>query len=87
MKPIKFKEQTKILNKPGKMLDKECGPLPVWSDGSQCVSCWKPSLREILSFLFYRKVWLIVNYGSTQPPVALKCINKAFLKETKEIGK
>ncbi|NDV63774.1 hypothetical protein D0T60_00675 [Bacteroides sp. 224] len=51
------------------MTDEECSPLHVWSDGTQCVSCWKPSFIERLKILFTGKIWLGVVSGITQPPV------------------
>lgn len=58
MKPINFKQSTKVLQKPGTLSDSECGTLPVWCDGKQCVSCWKPSFKERINILFGGKVWL-----------------------------
>lgn len=69
MKPIQFKQSTKVLQKPSVMSDDECASLPVWSDGNQCVSCWKPTFKERLNILFGGKVWLGVLSGKTQPPV------------------
>ena len=69
MKPINFKQSTKVLQKPGTLSDSECGTLPVWCDGKQCVSCWKPSIKERINILFGCKVWLGVMSGKTQPPV------------------
>lgn len=69
MKPIDFKESTKVLGRPSTMTAEECGSLPVWSDGRQCVSCWKPSFRERLKILFSGKVWLGVLSMGSQPPV------------------
>jgi len=84
MNPISFKEQTKILNKPEGMTDKECSPLPVWNGDSQrCISCWKANLKERLLFLFTGKIWLWVWYGQTQPPVCVDIIHP-FRKTTKE---
>lgn len=71
MKPIDFKQSTKVLQRSADMTDDECSSLPVWSDGTQCVSCWKPSLSERISLVFGGKVWLGVASGSTQPPVFL----------------
>ena len=51
------------------MTDNECASLHVWSDGKQCVSCWKPTIKERLNILFGGKVWLGVMSGKTQPPV------------------
>lgn len=69
MKPIQFKQSTKVLQKPSVMSDDECASLPVWCDGAQCVSCWKPTFKERLNILFGGKVWLGVLSGKSQPPV------------------
>ena len=71
MKPIDFKQSTKVLQRSSEITDDGCASLPVWSDGTQCVSCWKPSLSERISLLFGGQVWLGVASGSTQPPVFL----------------
>ena len=71
MKPIDFKQSAKVLQRSSDMTDDGCAALPVWSDGMQCVSCWKPSLDERISLAFGGKVWLGVASGSTQPPVFL----------------
>lgn len=70
MKPIKFKEATKVLQRPATMTDAECASLHVWTDGKECVSCWKPSIKERLNILFRGNIYLGVLSGcSTQPPV------------------
>lgn len=63
MKPIDFPQSTKVLQKPENMFDADCKPLPVWSDGKQCVSCWRPTFKERVRILFAGKVWLGVNAG------------------------
>lgn len=78
MKQIEFKEQTKILQRPNTMTAEECGPLPIFSDGKHCVSCWQPTWREKLSILFYGRVWLSVLSGNTQSPVSLRGYKTAF---------
>ena len=75
MKPIDFKQSTKVLQRSSDMTDDECAALPVWSDGMQCVSCRKLSLSERISLVFGGKVWLGVASGSTQPPVFLSVRN------------
>lgn len=75
MKPIDFKQSTKVLQKPSTMTDNECASLHVWSDGNQCVSCWKPTFKERLNILFGGKVWLGVLSGGTQPPVFVSGLN------------
>lgn len=71
MKPIYFKQSTKVLQRSSEITDDGCASLHVWSDGMQCMSCWKPSLSERISLVFGGKVWLGVASGSTQPPVFL----------------
>lgn len=69
MKPIDFPQSTKVLQRPSTMSERECQSLPVWCDGEQCVSCWKPSFKERVNILLGGKVWLGVMSGKTQPPV------------------
>ena len=72
MKPIDFKGANCILERPGTMTEAECGRLPIYRmPGGICVSCWRPTLREILSAIFRRRVWLWIWSGPTQPPVYL----------------
>ena len=69
MKPIDFPQSTKVLQRPGTMSESECQSLPVWNDGKQCVSCWKPTIKERIKILLGGNVWLGVLSGRTQPPV------------------
>lgn len=69
MKPIEFKGQTVVLQKPQGMTDEECSPLGVLQLDNTCISCWKLSLRDRLKVLFTGVVWLGVLSGKTQPPV------------------
>lgn len=69
MNPTKFKESTKVLQRPSTMSDDECSALPVYCDGKQCISCWKPSIKERFLILIFGRVWLGVLSGKTQPPV------------------
>lgn len=71
MKPIEFKHQTKVLNKPENMTDEECQSLPVFSNGKQVISCWAMTWKERFQALLFGKVWLSVYSGHTQPPVWL----------------
>ena len=71
MKPIDFPQSTKVLQRPGTMSESECQSLPVWNDGKQCVSCWKPTIMERIKILLGGNVWLGVLSGKTQPPVFL----------------
>jgi hypothetical protein len=78
MEPIKFPQANKELGKPHGWTDEQCGALPVFSDGRQCISLWKMTWRERLSALFFGRVWLWVFMGDTQPPVGLEVIKEIF---------
>jgi len=71
MRPVKFKEVNKLLEKPSSMADKECFYLSVFTDGERCISKWKMSWMERFHCLFRGYVWLGVRSGKTQPPVYL----------------
>jgi len=85
MKPVAFKGGTTTLLAPkGRQYSENVAgidPLPVWTDGEQCVSCWKMSLRERLHILFRGYIWLAVLSGSSQPPVALEACRE-YLRES-----
>ena len=83
MKPIKFAEANKNLLKPQNMTDEECSSLWVFTDGKQCISCWKLSFKRRLSALIHGKVWLSVLSGQTQLPVWVYCGKTVF--EQKEV--
>lgn len=83
MKPIDFPQSTKVLQRPSSMTESECSPLHVWSDGKQCVSCWKPSFVERLKILFTGKVWIGVLSGGTQPPIFVSG-EQVFAKQSKK---
>ena len=86
MKPIKFDEANKNLLKPQNMTDEECSSLWVFTDGQQCISCWKMSFKQRLSALIHGKVWLSVCSGQTQPPVWVDCCNTVFDHPTEKGG-
>ena len=70
MTPTNFPESNKNLLAP-KGQEATCGSLPVYSDGTNCISCWKPTFKEWVKFIFQRKVWVWVQSGKTQPPIAI----------------
>jgi len=85
VKPISFKEQTKILKKPEGVKDDECSELPVWNEDKQrCISLWKANMFERIKFLFTGKIWLWVWYGQSQPPVCVEIENP--FKENLSLG-
>lgn len=79
MIPIDHKFASTTLNAPAGE-EERILPLRVYSDGQQCISCWKMTWRERLSALFFGRVWLAVLGGQTQPPVWLWATREA-LKE------
>lgn len=79
MKPIVFKEHTRVLSKPQAMTDEQCASLAVFDAGDgQLLSCWRASWRERVSVLLFGKVWLWVWSGKTQPPVSLEARRTVF---------
>lgn len=87
MKPKYFEQATKELQRPACMTDEECGSLPVYTDGKQCVSCWKPSIRERVRILLGRPVWLGVISGRTMPPVFIEAGENVFAPRVKAASK
>jgi len=67
MRPLDFPEANITLKAPD-VDNIEILDLRVWSDSHQCVSLWKPTLRERLSILLFGRVWLALLSGSSQPP-------------------
>lgn len=87
LKPIKFKQANKNLQKPNNMTDEECKSLWVYTDGQVCISCWKMTLRQRVSALIFGKVWLGVLSGFTQPPVWVDCTKTVFYSTDKSGAK
>ena len=85
MEPMKFEQANKELLKPQGWTDEECGSLPVFSDGRECISLWKMTWRERLYALLFGKIWLGIVSGQTQPPVWLMA-EKEIFKEVKQQG-
>ena len=84
MKPTKFDEANKNLtgSREGYSEQVEAvDPLPIFTNGEQCISLWKMSWRERFSALFFGKVWLAVLSGESQPPVALFATKVYFERE------
>ncbi len=83
MQAVQFDLSNKVLRPSGAEYSDnvtEVVDLPVFTNGEQCVSCWKMSWRERLSALLFGRVWLQVLSGETQPPVAIHAERKR-LKE------
>ncbi len=79
--PIEFAEQTSTLGKPLGMTCDECGPLPVFVDKTQSISCWRLTWRERLSALICGKIWIAVMCRGNQPPVWAWAVKCPFVKE------
>ena len=84
MKPCDFEEANKDLQKPASMTDEECGPLPIFSDGIQCISKWEMSWKERFHCLFRGYIWTFVYSGQTQPPIAIEAYKSAFVSDITE---
>ena len=86
MKPTGFKYANRELQPPEGATYSEniasIDPLPIWTDGEQCVSCWKMTVRERLAALLFGRVWLSVLSGSTQPPVYAEA-SRVYLEEVR----
>lgn len=78
IKPVRFPFANKNLLKPESMTDAECESIWVYTDGDQCVSCWKLGWLARLKALIFGRVWLSVLSGSTQPPVWIDCNKTVF---------
>lgn len=82
-KPINFKYSNKILQPSNRKYSKNISgvdPLPIWTDGEQCVSCWKLSFTERLKAFIFGNIWLSLLSGETQFPAYIEA-SKSYLKE------
>ena len=75
--PQQFEQANKCLHGTG-----DIKPLYIYTDGQQCMSCWKLSLMDRLKALFFGKVWLCVLGGKTQPPVWIDVNKNVFDTES-----
>lgn len=80
MVPIEHKFANMTLNAPAGQ-EADVLPLRVYTDGEQCISCWKLTWRERLPALAFGRVWLSVLSGRTQPPVWLLATREALKEE------
>ena len=81
MTPTTFKDQTIELKANPNQLEIDglaVGALPIWTDGNQCISCWKLTLTERLKALWFGRIWLGIHAGYTQPPVWLSAEREVF---------
>ena len=81
MKPEAFKHSNNTLQPSGLTYSKNVigvEPLQIWTDGEQCVSCWRMSWRERLNALFFGRVWIASLSGKTQPPIYAEVAKEYF---------
>ena len=78
MKQIEFSEQNAILGRPKNMTDEECGSLPVYTDGKQCISKWELNEEDKKHINEKGYIWLRVLSGHTQPAVCIEAIDTSF---------
>ena len=81
MKPSKFDYSNKTLQPSGKTYSENVTgvePLHIWTDGEQCVSCWRLSWRERLSAVIFGRVWIAALTGQTQPPIYAEAAKNYF---------
>lgn len=71
MKPVHFEQMNRILARPPNMTEEQCASLPIFTDGTVCVSCWEPTIEELAELARTGRVYLLVHSGYTQPPVRL----------------
>ncbi|RYC66328.1 hypothetical protein [Spirosoma sordidisoli] len=69
MRIVQFNEANRVLSAPPS--SPEVQPLPVFTDGDVCISCWEPSPEELATINQTGRIWLMVVSGQTQPPVAV----------------
>jgi hypothetical protein len=69
--PVAFEGANVILQPPSG--SENIAPLPIFRNGTCCVSCWELSDEEIAEIVKSRRVYLSVFFGKTQPPVFVGC--------------
>jgi len=79
MKYINFPEvNTQLTGGPVEVYGVEVDNLPVFKNGTDIVSCWRPTLRERLSILLFGRVWLNIRGGQVHAPVSVWGARKGF---------
>ena len=85
MKPIDFKHSNIELSPPNAQYSDnvtEVTSIRAYTDGEQCVSCWKMTWRERVFALVFGKAWLSLLSGKTMPPAHV-AICKEYLEQTR----
>lgn len=68
-----FKEANRTLSPPRGM--DNCEPLPIFTDGKICVSCWLPTAEELEAIMNGGPVYLLIWSGQTQPPACVTAMS------------
>ena len=68
MKPIEFKEQNFVFEKPKEMTDEECSPLPCYREAGQIISKWELTEEENEHIAEHGYIFINV-FGGIQPPI------------------
>ena len=71
MTPQKFFLANANVGKPEKAGADEVEALPIFTDGTHCLTRWKLSWRERLSALFFGTAWVWIKSGKTMPPASI----------------
>lgn len=82
LKPVPFKEANRELYPA--MYSKQHKGIVVFTDGEQCISRWKLTLRQRLSVLIFGRMWLGIRSGNSMPGAWLDCGMTCFIKEKKQ---
>jgi hypothetical protein len=83
MRPVAFEHANRTLQPSGAQYSENVESvqeLPIWTDGEQCVSCWRMSWLERLCALVFGRVWIAVLSGDSQPPVCAT-VDREYLHE------
>lgn len=74
MLPCNFDESNITLGPPEGMTEDEVHSLRAYKGFGQVITCWKPTVEELLEIQQTGRVWLRVM-GDTMPPAALSGLN------------
>lgn len=66
--PIHFEGVNKVLTAPEGCTE-PVREMPVFTNGTTCISCWKFSAEELAEIAATGQVWVSVMSGGTQPPI------------------
>lgn len=85
LKPVKFKEANRELLPAAKAPNHK--GIYVFTDGEQCISRWKLTLRQRLCVLIYGRIWLGIKSGESMPGAWMDCGRTCFVRVKRRKGK